>query len=511
MLLEAGRRWRYVGLGSLRLMRWNDIEAGSVVRKVGGALMCRALWVLVLLAGCVMQGHAADRGFWANAWLDHQKSIEVIKEQTSFESSQISPFSTGSSPVDSRGAGEHDLPKYIAQDELLREAVMHNWNYADRKELTGYGRRYLSELEQNDAFWNNPEVLDYLNQMLYKVCPEPMIPGRPGCFSIRLLRDTTPNAFALNDGTIVIHEGLLVLLRTEEELLGILAHEVAHVVLDHSLANLRKDKAQQTLSSFLGGLAGGATAYAYAKQGYSPATSTVAGLQMGINVYLLSNVSLDLIGTAYSRKQELEADKLASDWMQQAGCNPESYGRVLLRLKEYGRINGESDRASLADDHPSLGKRLKELRYDEDQLISTLSRQDASYDRRISAILEHYGELCLAELQVDAASRALDRAQASGWYTGNALVLKAAALRLSGGFERDPAQLHALLAEATQRDEELHYRVHIENGLLALREQDSASALAAFRELKSSLDQENEALFPTWRWADSMISKLQAQ
>ncbi len=463
--------------------------------------MNRLYHVFAFLLLCNLQAWSAERGFWANAWLESKEKGQISTVQ----------FSEQSTPFASSPSERHDLPEYIAQDKLLREAALHEWNYADRKELSGYGRQYLGELEQHGAFMNNPEVLDYLNQMLYKVCPEPMIPGRPGCFSIRLLRDTTPNAFAMNDGTIVIHEGLLVLLQSEEELLGVLAHEVAHVVLDHSLVNLQKDKAREAFSAFLGGLAAGAVAYSYANQGYSPTYSTVAGVDAGVAVYLLSDVTLDILGTAYSRKQELEADELARNWMAQAGCDPDSYGRVLLRLKEYGRINGESDRASLADDHPSLSKRMKELEYSEDQLRPTLPVVETAYDRRISAVLEHFGELCLAELRVNDALKAFDRAQACGWYTGNALVMKAAALRLSGGFERDPGQLHALLDEATRRDEQLHYRVYVEKGLLAMRENDKSTALAAFRELKAALDKVNQSQSQAYTWADSMVSKIQSQ
>ncbi len=455
--------------------------------------------VLVLLSANLL---ASDHGFWANAWLTENK----ISSPTYTVVESPDPFN----PEPSYSDPYQGLPRHLAGDEFLRTAYLHDWNYADRKELTGYCRQYIAELESNDAFWNNPEILDYLNQMLYKVYPEPMIPGRPGCFSVRLLRDTTPNAFAATDGTIVIHEGLLVLMESEEELLGVLAHEIAHVVLDHSLKNLKKDKAADAFASFLGGLAAGATAYAYSNQGYSTGYATVAGMETGLAFYLLSDAAFDLLGTAYSRAQEIEADALAKQWLENAGCDPASYGRVLLRLKEYGRVNGESYRISLADDHPSLGKRLKKLNFDEDSLFVTLSGSSNDYDRRISAILEHYGELCLSNLQVNQALWAFDRAQNCGWYTGNALVLKAAALRLSGGYERNPAELHSLLAEAEGRDEDLHYRIHIEKGLLALRDNDRQAALSSFQMLKTELEAQLPTSVAGYKWADSMVSKIQA-
>ena len=53
-----------------------------------------------------------------------------------------------------------------------------------------------------------------------------------------LLRVNDENVYMYSNGTMVIHTGLLSALHTEDELVAILSHEIAHFVLDHSVQNV---------------------------------------------------------------------------------------------------------------------------------------------------------------------------------------------------------------------------------------------------------------------------------
>lgn len=57
-------------------------------------------------------------------------------------------------------------------------------------------------------------------------------------WSFHVAREALPNAFALPDGTIVVHTGLVAASRSSDELLGVLAHEVGHVVHRHGVRAL---------------------------------------------------------------------------------------------------------------------------------------------------------------------------------------------------------------------------------------------------------------------------------
>ncbi|HCE04796.1 MAG TPA: peptidase M48, partial [Verrucomicrobiales bacterium] len=57
-------------------------------------------------------------------------------------------------------------------------------------------------------------------------------------FEFHILEDPTLNAFALPGGKMAIHTGLILKAESAEEVLGVMAHEMAHVELQHSMRNL---------------------------------------------------------------------------------------------------------------------------------------------------------------------------------------------------------------------------------------------------------------------------------
>ena len=62
--------------------------------------------------------------------------------------------------------------------------------------------------------------------------------GAPYAFHFHIARDARINAFALPGGQIVLHDALVLRADSAEELLGVLAHEIAHVTEQHGTRNL---------------------------------------------------------------------------------------------------------------------------------------------------------------------------------------------------------------------------------------------------------------------------------
>src|SRR6185437_9156884 len=75
---------------------------------------------------------------------------------------------------------------------------------------------------------NQIAQLTELAQPLIKALPE----NRRN-LKFYILNDEEPNAFALPGGHVVVHTGLLQMTETPEELLGVLAHEIAHETQQH--------------------------------------------------------------------------------------------------------------------------------------------------------------------------------------------------------------------------------------------------------------------------------------
>ncbi|MFM8559929.1 MAG: M48 family metalloprotease, partial [bacterium] len=100
------------------------------------------------------------------------------------------------------------------------------------------------------------DLQDYVQRVLLSVYPDALPEGHPGALRVRIAQSPVPNAMALSDGTIVVNVGLLTLLRSEDELAAVLAHEVGHVVLDHNMERYLAAKSRAGMATFLGAVAG---------------------------------------------------------------------------------------------------------------------------------------------------------------------------------------------------------------------------------------------------------------
>ncbi|HSL30140.1 MAG TPA: M48 family metalloprotease [Anaerolineales bacterium] len=131
-------------------------------------------------------------------------------------------------------------------------------------------------------------------------------------FDFHLLDDDqTINAFALPGGQIFITRALYDRLQTEEELAGVLGHEIAHVVARHSAEHIAKAKLTE-------GLTGAAVIAAYDPNNPSSASRAQIALLIG-----------QLINLKFGRDDELESDYLGVCFMHDSGYDPNALVRVM--------------------------------------------------------------------------------------------------------------------------------------------------------------------------------------
>lgn len=159
-------------------------------------------------------------------------------------------------------------------------------------------------------------------------------------FDFHLLADRmTVNAFALPGGQIFITEALYRLLKTEDELAGVLGHEIGHVVGRHSSEQIAK-------SELVGGLT---TAFVVA---------TSDGTSSG-NAQLAKLVN-QAVNTKYGRNDELESDKLGVKFLHESGYNPEALIRVMEVLRTAS--GGGGGGPEFLSTHPSPDNRIERIR-----------------------------------------------------------------------------------------------------------------------------------------------------
>lgn len=161
----------------------------------------------------------------------------------------------------------------------------------------------------------------------------------PYRFDFHLLADDqTINAFALPGGQIFITSALYKLLESEDQLAGVLGHEVGHVVGRHS----NEQMAQTKLWSGIAQGAGVAMS-----DGHSNAGQQIAGFIANFKIM------------KYGRADELESDALGVRFLLQAGYDPEAMIGVMQILEKHAGGGGQPEFLST---HPNPGNRIEHIR-----------------------------------------------------------------------------------------------------------------------------------------------------
>jgi len=163
-------------------------------------------------------------------------------------------------------------------------------------------------------------------------------------FSFHILDQEEPNAFAIPGGGIYVSRGLLGLINSEDELAGVLAHEIAHVTERHSAKQQRK--------GFLPGL-------------LSVPGNVVGMVSPGLGAVI--NAPVDAAGGAwvshYSRGQEKDADRIGIRTAAETGYNGEALAEVLERMEAVvNSQSAEKRKSSIFDSHPMTETRLTDIR-----------------------------------------------------------------------------------------------------------------------------------------------------
>ncbi|MBW2312967.1 MAG: M48 family metalloprotease [Deltaproteobacteria bacterium] len=190
------------------------------------------------------------------------------------------------------------------------------------------------------GFYDDEDVQAYVQDIGERIARNS--PRREIRYRFHVVEMVEPNAFALPGGHIYVSRGLLTLVNSEEELANVLAHEVAHVALQHHAyreLEVRKAKVIGALATLIGALAGG-------PGGAMVAAQTGMGAAQGMIA-------------AYGRDQERESDSMGQALARDAGWDPLAMASFLAALDQHSRLErGSSRRAGYFDTHPGSIERL---------------------------------------------------------------------------------------------------------------------------------------------------------
>lgn len=161
---------------------------------------------------------------------------------------------------------------------------------------------------------------------------------------IMFREDQTANAFCLPGGKVGVYTGILPITQSEVGLATVVGHEVAHAVARHG-----GERMSQSLMVELGGMG-----LQVALQNKPAKTQELANLAYGVGTAVGYTLP-------YSRKQELEADRMGLTYMAKAGYDPREAIAFWQRFKAWSDNRGGQTLEFLST-HPLDSKRIKELK-----------------------------------------------------------------------------------------------------------------------------------------------------
>ena len=204
--------------------------------------------------------------------------------------------------------------------------------------------------QRRGLLYGTPEQNKWLNDLASRVVPEPTDSYMD--YRFFMLRHPSANAFALPDGQIYIHTGMLARLNDEAQLLALLAHEINHVAGHHSLMQTESAHNKEIASSVVSGV--------------------LLGVRLSSPGDFARDFALDLADLAqnqvfsrsvlgYSRHHEREADVKVVDGLRSAGYNVSAMAALLDILAQDPDVR--PDTPTKWSPHPSLAERAEYLRH----------------------------------------------------------------------------------------------------------------------------------------------------
>ena len=159
-------------------------------------------------------------------------------------------------------------------------------------------------------------------------------------WEFNLVQDKQVNAFCMPGGKIVVYEGLMKIVSSEDELAVVVGHEVAHAVAKHSNERM----SQQLMAQY------GAAIVGAAVQNRSASVQNVANTVYGLGAQY--GVMLP-----FSRKHETEADYMGLVFMTMAGYNPDTTVSFWKKMS----ASGSGQTPEFMSTHPSDARRIADI------------------------------------------------------------------------------------------------------------------------------------------------------
>jgi predicted Zn-dependent protease len=243
---------------------------------------------------------------------------------------------------------ERGTPEGSAEGDLVRgmNRLRKSFEDLDPSEEHYIGRAVAAQVvaQPEYALSSNEALTDYVNRVGNAIVLN--------CEAVRhtfigyhfaVLDTDEINAFAAPGGTIFVTRGLIRRTLNEDELAGVLAHEIAHVSHRHGLGAIKNSNL--------------VAAFQYLASGTSKATmdQETLGKLTGVFDDSIKDITSSLIKNGYGRDKEYEADKSGAAFAAAAGYQQGALREFIQRLGAEGGSGG------VFATHPAPAERLQQL------------------------------------------------------------------------------------------------------------------------------------------------------
>ena len=210
------------------------------------------------------------------------------------------------------------------------------------------GEKLLYSIRSNFRLLDDPDISQYINRLGQSV----LAVAGPQFFDYHffVVKNDEFNAFAAPGGLVFFFTGLIRTMKSENELVSVLAHEIGHVVSRHIARRIDKSGKINALTMGLG----------------------LAGMALGHPEVLVGSMAAgQALNLHYSRQDEEEADRLSFGWMQALHRDPSAMESMLKTMRRIARYrSGRLPQYLLTHPNP-------EARLDYVQSLLEVQRQQA--------------------------------------------------------------------------------------------------------------------------------------
>lgn len=216
------------------------------------------------------------------------------------------------------------------------------------QEAQDYGASMLREMRSLNMVVDDPLLDDYISDLGHRLGASSDKPKEH--FAFFIVKDPEINAFAAPGGYIAVNSGLITITRNESELAGVIAHEIGHITQNHLQRAFEDSKKDAPLMALV--LLGAIVAGASSHSGDAP-MAVLAGGQG-----LLAQKSIN-----FTRKDEIEADRVGIQTLSRAGFDPNAMAEFFQRMQDVLSAGaGGRDVPALLQTHPVTTMRISDAK-----------------------------------------------------------------------------------------------------------------------------------------------------